>query len=98
NFKKAFDEILKQVQDMKDGVISTEEFIAAKLGTINSIKSITDSAFGTIDYYLSKFVSGKMIDTDSLIGLIDKVTVDDIVKVAQGIKLDTVFFLKGSEK
>ncbi len=98
NFKKAYDEILKQVQDMKEGVISTEEYIAAKLGTINSIKSITDSAFGTIDYYLSKFVSGKMIDTDSLIELIDKVTVDDIVKVAQGVLLDTVYFLKGSEK
>ncbi len=98
NFKKAYDEILKQVHDMKEGVISTEEYIAAKLGTINSIKSITDSAFGTIDYYLSKFVSGKMIDTDSLIELIDKVTVDDIVKVAQGVLLDTVYFLKGSEK
>ena len=98
NFKKAYDEILKQVQDIRDGVISNEEFIAGKLGTINNIKSITDSAFGTIDYYLSKFVCGKMIDTESMIKLIDDVTIEDIVKVAKGVLLDTVYFLKGCDK
>jgi len=58
---------------------------------------VTDSAFGTADYYLGKLVGGKMIDIDTLIQLVNSVTKEDIIEVAAKIQLDTVYFLKGSE-
>lgn len=97
NFQKAYDEILNQIEDIKKGVISETELVAARLGTVNSIKSVTDSAFGTADYYLGKLVCGKMIDIETLRQLIDNVTIEDIIEVAGKIQLDTVYFLKGSE-
>jgi len=97
NFQKAYDEILNQINDIKNGVISDMELVAAQLGTVNNIKSVTDSAFGTADYYLGKLVGGKMIDIDTLIQLVNSVTKEDIIEVAAKIQLDTVYFLKGSE-
>lgn len=97
NFQKAYDEIINQINDMKNGVISDIEYTAAKLGVVNSIRSITDSGFGTADYYLGKLVGGRMISTDKLIKLVEKVTLEEIITVANKIQLDTVYFLKGSE-
>lgn len=98
NFQKAYDEILVQMNEMKNGNITPEEYAAAKLGTVNSLKSLTDNAFQIEDYYLTKLITGHIIEIDELTKLIEHVTVEQIVEVAQNIQLDTVYFLKGSEK
>ena len=95
NFQKAYDEILRQMKDMENGVISEEEFNAAKLGTVNNLRSITDSAFGTAEYYLGKIVSGRVISLEELILMIDRTTPEQVKEAAQQVKLDTVYFLKG---
>ncbi len=95
NFQKAYDEILCQMKDMENGVISEEEFNAAKLGTVNNLRSITDSAFGTAEYYLGKIVSGRVISLEELILMIDRTTPEQVKEAARQVKLDTVYFLKG---
>ena len=97
NFQKAYDEILVQMEDIKNGNISDMEMSAALLGTVNSINSTSDNPFVLDDYYLGKIISGKMITLDELVENLKKVTKDDIMKVAEKIQLDTVYFLKGCE-
>ena len=97
NFQKAYDEILVQMEDIKNGEISDVEFSAALLGTVNSINSTSDNPFVLDDYYLGKIISGKIVTLDELAEGIKKVTKEDVIKVAQKIQLDTVYFLKGCE-
>ncbi len=97
NFQKAYDEILVQMEDIKKGNISDMEMSAAVLGTVNSINSTSDNPFILDDYYLSRIISGKMITLDELAESIKKVTKEDVMRVAEKIQLDTVYFLKGCE-
>ena len=97
NFHKAYDEILVQMEDIKKGNISDMEMSAAVLGTVNSINSTSDNPFILDDYYLGKIISDKMITLDELADSIKKVTKEDVMKVAEKIQLDTVYFLKGCE-
>ena len=97
NFQKAYDEILVQMEDIKKGNISDMEMSAALLGTVNSINSTLDNPFILDDYYLGKIISDKMITLDELSDSIKKVTKEDVMKVAEKIQLDTVYFLKGCE-
>jgi predicted Zn-dependent peptidase len=97
NFQKAYDEILVQIEEIKKGNITDNELFAARLGTINSLKSLTDNAILLEDYYLGKLITGQIIEIDELVELIQGVTKEQIIDVSKGIELDTVYFLKGSE-
>lgn len=96
NFQKAYDEILVQMNDIKNGNISDMEMSAAVLGTVNSINSISDNPFALDDYYLGKIIAGNLIGLDELADKIRNVTKEQITEVSKKIELDTVFFLKGS--
>lgn len=97
NFQKAYDEILVQMEDIKNGNISDTEMSAAVLGTVNSINSTSDNPFILDDYYLGKIIADKMITLEEIAESIKKVTKEDVMKVAGKIQLDTVYFLKGCE-
>ncbi len=97
NFQKAYDEILIQMEDIKNGIISDMEFSAAMLGTVNSINSTADNPFVMDDYFLGKIISGKIMTLEELAESIKKVTKEEVMQVANKIQLDTVYFLKGCE-
>lgn len=97
NFQKAYDEILVQMEDIKKGNISDVEMSAAVLGTVNSIISTSDNPFILDDYYLGKIIADKMITLEELVENVKKVTKEDVMKVAEKVQLDTVYFLKGCE-
>ena len=97
NFQKAYDEIFVQMKDIEDGKISDTEMEAALLGTVNTINSLSDNPFIADDYYLGKIISGKIVEPDELADKVRAVTKQQVTDVAKNIKLDTVFFLEGSE-
>ena len=97
NYQKAYDEIMVQMNAVKNGDISDEEMQSAILATVNSIKSLTDNAVLMEDYYLSKLIAGNIIDIDELVELVSAITKEQVIEVAKDICLDTVYFLKGSE-
>lgn len=97
NFQKAYDEILVQMEDIKNGNISDMEMSAAVLGTVNSINSTSDNPFILDDYYLGKIISDKIITLEEIAEKIKAVTKEDVMNVAKKIQLDTVYFLKGCE-
>lgn len=97
NFKRAYDEILLQMDDIKNGKISETEMSAALLGTINLINSVRDNPVAVYDYFLGGIISGDLVLLDTLAEKIRNVKKEDIVKVSEKIRLDTVYFLKGCE-
>ncbi|MGE4283697.1 MAG: M16 family metallopeptidase, partial [Clostridia bacterium] len=94
NYEKALDEILKQVEQIRQGDISDYEYESTISSSINSIKSLADNALHMTDYYVSQLVGGTDDSFDELIKKISAVTKEDVVSVAQQIELDTIYFLK----
>lgn len=96
-FDAAKDEILAQLDAVKHGDISDFELQSAKRAVMTSIKSTLDSSFGTEVLYFDYAAAGISVTPDELVGLVGNVTKDDVIKVAAGVKTDSVYFLKAKE-
>lgn len=96
NYKVTLDEIEAQLSALKRGEITEDELAAARAALKTSINSMMDSAYQTEDYYLTKTLNGDTSSPYDLLEKIDKVTMDEIVKAADSIKYDTIYFLKGT--
>ncbi|MBR5156265.1 MAG: insulinase family protein [Clostridia bacterium] len=97
NKQKALDEINVQLEDIKNGKISDYEFDATMKSIINALRALGDDIGYLEDYYLGQALSGTSLSLEDHIKLIEKVTVDDVVRVAKHIKPEMVYFLTGKE-
>lgn len=88
--------IREQLLHMKEGRIHKEEYQAAMNGIINSIKSAQDQPFQLMDHYLGNSIYNLSLSLDDFIERLKKVQIDDIVRVSQNIKVDTIYFLSDS--
>lgn len=95
NFKKAYDEILVQLDDLKAGKVSELEYVSSINAIINSLKSCRDDQYAMQSFWLSEKISGSNRDLEYVIDKIKNVTLDMAVEASKKIKLDTVYFLKG---
>jgi predicted Zn-dependent peptidase len=95
DYAKAHAEILKQDEAIKAGNISDEEFMAARLGLINTIRSAKDSLSSMEEFYLRRLLSGETLENsiDEIVSGIEKVMKEEVVRVAQKVRLDTTYFL-----
>ena len=87
--------ILKEIEDVKNGIISDDELLYAKLDAINSYKSLGDTLLGTETFYAKQILNDEIQSVDEVIAEIQSTTKEDIVSLANSMKLDTVFVLKG---
>ncbi len=97
NEKKATDEILFQLDEIKKGNISESEMRDARLALLDAIGRVGDSTGNILNWYFSGVMNEKLISPDEKKALIESVTAEDIVKKAQNIRLDTYYFLCGKE-
>ncbi len=93
NKEKALDIIMKQMDAIKNGVISDYEMETAKKNMETGIKSLTDSQISIVDFYLSQTISGTQDNFVDIIEKVKRVTGDEIIQVAHQILPDTVYFL-----
>lgn len=98
NFNKAYDEILVQLNEIRTGNITAEEFNSSVNAIVNNLESIKDDAAQLHGFLMSERVSQTNRTVDEIKDEIQKVTVDDVIRVSQKIKLDTVYFLTGKEE
>lgn len=98
NFRQAYDEIMVQLQAMKNGDITEEELAAAKKYLTNGLTAMNDSMRTLEDYYLSQGILGQNQSPEELIACLDKVGIAEIRAVMQKVTVDTVYFLKGAEE
>jgi len=94
NRNKAEEIILKQVEDIKKGSISQDEIKATLSSLETGMKSMQDSQGAIVDFFMSQHLTESGEDFESMIEKFKAVTIDEVVRVAQKVQLDTVYFLK----
>ena len=94
NYEKALNLIKKQLEDMKNGDFTEEEVENAKKAIISSIKTIDDEQDTSITYYFGQEMSGNQKSVEEYIERIGKVTKEDIIKVANKVETNTIYFLR----
>lgn len=96
NRQKVLDEIAAQLEIMKQGKFTDDEFNASKSAICDSLKGMFDSPDG-IDSYISSKIDDEIISLEEIIRRYEAVTREDVIRAANRISLDTVYMLKGKE-
>lgn len=97
NFDKTISLIAKQVETMCKGNFEEKDIESAKLSIKTSYQEILENPYAIINSY----EASNYLGYDSIkkrIKEIDKVSKEDIIKVAAKIKLNTTFLLEGKKK
>lgn len=94
NLEKAEKAILKEVEDMKNGIISDFEIEATKMAVVNSFRTSNDTVSGIETWYANQLFNTSFKTVDEISAEINAVTKEDIISAAQRLSLDTVYQLK----
>ncbi len=97
NKDMAIKEIKTQVDLLKQGIFTDEEFNATIKNITGSIRILGDSIGYLCDYYLGNAVTNTLISPDEFAQKIESVTKDDVVSVAKNLELEMIYFLTGKE-
>ncbi|WP_024833928.1 EF-P 5-aminopentanol modification-associated protein YfmF [Ruminiclostridium josui] len=85
--------IMKQLDEIRSGNITEYEYEATLKSIKTGIMSLKDSQLYVVDFYLSQLINGTHDTMETLVEKVNRVTVDDIIKVADNVQLDTIYFL-----
>ncbi len=94
NYEKTVNLINQELEKIKKGDFDEEDLNEMKMIYINTCKTIYDSPNDLIRNYMTHEYFGHDL-VEVRIKKILEVTKEDVVKLAQKVKLDTVYFLKG---
>lgn len=97
NYEKAMEIIRKQLEDMKNGVFTDEDIENAKKGIISGIKSIDDEQDTEITYFFGQELTNTKTSLEEYMEKIRKVSKEDIIKVANSVSVNTIYFLRDNE-
>ena len=93
NYKKTIKLIEEELEKYKNGIIDTDLLNIVKQDAINQYIDITDYPNELINLRLRKDVLNLENDPEKIMQEIKNVTKEDIVKIANKIKLDTIYML-----
>lgn len=98
NYEKALEIMLQQVEDIRKGVISPEEMEATRSRLLSRVKLGQDDATNRMLRHLSGVMEDVAESTDEVLHRLAAVSMEDVIAVAERMRLDTVYFLKGVSK
>lgn len=84
----------KQIEDMKKGDFSEEDIQNAKKGIISTIDLIDDEQDTAVTYYFGQELSEHKIGPNEYKEKMRNIQKEDIVKIANAVKINTIYFLK----
>ena len=94
NYQKALEIIEKQIEEMKQGNFEKEDVENAKKGFISAINAIEDEQDAEIIYYFGQEFNNIKLSIEDYKKRIEKITKEDIVKIANLISINTIYFLQ----
>ncbi|WP_052036491.1 EF-P 5-aminopentanol modification-associated protein YfmF [Tumebacillus flagellatus] len=97
NFEKALEITKEQLKEIQQGNITDQEMEFTLKGYVNSYKTSLDQPGSLADIHLNGVIGGRVRTTEEMIEQLQNVTKDDVVRVSQGIQLDTVYMLRDQE-
>lgn len=96
NYQRAYDEILSQLGKVASGDFEDWEIDGARENMLRTLRALDDSPAAMEDFYLGQAVTGMFDTPETMAEDIAAVDRDRICSAACGIKLDTVYFLRGA--
>ena len=93
NYEQAVSIIKEQIQAMNNGDFTEDEISQTKAVIKNQLLETIDTSRGIVEILYHNVVSKENISLDDWISKMDKVSKADIMKVANNIELDTIYFL-----
>ncbi|OQP05412.1 insulinase family protein [Geobacillus sp. 44B] len=97
NYEKARQIIEKQMEAMKNGDFTDEEITQTKAVIRNQLLETIDTPRGLVEVLYHNVVSKRKRPMEEWLSGTDRVTREDIVRVAGKVELDTIYFLTGME-
>lgn len=92
--------ILETLENLKEGNFSEGELEIAKTSTKHSFNAIRDNKYTYISYIAGLDIYGADYTIEDIANKAESVTKEEVVNIAKGISLDTIYFLgedKGNE-
>ena len=94
NYQKALDTIKQQLEDMKNGNFTDKDITDSKELIVSSIEGISEEQDTEITYYYGQELADRFVNLKEYMEKIREVTKEQIIQIAQNIKVNTVYFLK----
>ena len=91
-------EIRKQLDACRKGDISEAEMTAAREALLSSLRSVPDSPGSIENFTSTAALSGLVYSREGYMEAVENVTLEDVVKCAGSVALNTTYFLKGGSK
>jgi predicted Zn-dependent peptidase len=91
-------EIRTQLEEIRKGNVSEEEYKSAQKAVINTLRSYQDSPAAVEDFALGEAIAGTGRAVGEYIGAIEKVTPERAVAAANLATVDTVYIMTGKEE
>ena len=98
NYEKTLEIIRKQLEDMKNGIFTDEDIENAKKSIISGIRSINDEQDTEITYLFGQELTNEKISTEEYIKNIEQVSKENIIKIANSLQINTIYFLRNKEE
>lgn len=96
NMERAKEEILRQLDEVKQGNFDESEVEATKMSLCNSYRTLSDSLGGLENWYLSQTFASHSQQPEEAAAQINAVTRQEIIDAANRVTLDTVYCLVGN--
>lgn len=93
DYEKTKSLILEELDNIKDGQIEEERLELAKGMLANSLRKSNDEAGSIISIDYNRDITGKTETNDEYLEKIMSVSKEDVIKVANKVKLDTIYLL-----
>lgn len=97
NYRKACDEILSQLESVRQGRLEDWELEAARSTLLNAYASMGDSQGKLENFFISQAATGQNETLEGLAEQVRTVSLDRVRRAMETVKLDTVYFLQGKE-
>lgn len=97
NYEKSKLVLENEINKIKDGEISDEEFEASKKSIISDLKEWNDSKIALSKMFISNLFSLKndSLTLEQMVDKFEKVTKQDIIDIASKITIEKIYFLGG---
>ncbi len=97
NYEKAKNEILNQLDVMKNGEFTDEEFNSSITALCDSFKGVEDSPNAVCTFYGSQALDDTLVSGKEYADLIAGVTREQVTECAKRVTVDTIYLLTGEE-
>ncbi len=94
NYDKAVRIIREQLEDMKKGNFTQEDIVNAKNLILSTIENIPEEQDTEISYYFGQELANKNVSVEKYAKKVEAVTKEQIVRVANSVTVNTIYFLK----